>query len=443
MDYIIYSNILEYIPKKCKHINKIKTNKLYLHINNFIQKNNIKGMLLSLSGGVDSMVLCIILKIITTENINFNFYCCHINYNNRKESKDERNFLVDWCKYNDIQFDIHNIDHIQRGEGNRQKYEDETRNIRYTFYKELLNKYNLNGVILAHHKDDYSENVFNNIMRGSNSITNLGVFKKENLIHGVKVYRPMLEFIKSDIYKLSNDYQIPYFLDTTPEWSCRGKMRKKIFPECKNCYGNIFMNNLYNIGKQSESLNNIIYNFIIEPFIKKIFFGKAGFFIPKKEELKTKVIFEIIMKYITQKMKLSGCKKKNILNAIKNIDKECEINLISNYKTFITKDYIIFLDLSYISKINSYKKILTLEFDLVSNINNIIKDLIDGYLYYKYDKHLKNIVVNKGEKRNKLKKVLITEHINKYVPSMYKIENEKDKLYTEDLYIKISMLDII
>ena len=281
------------------------------------------------------------------------------------------------------------------------------------------------------------------IMRGSNSITNLGVFKKENLIHGVKVYRPMLEFIKSDIYKLSNDYQIPYFLDTTPEWSCRGKMRKKIFPECKNCYGNIFMNNLYNIGKQSESLNNIIYNFIIEPFIKKIFFGKAGFFIPKKEELKTKVIFEIIMKYITQKMKLSGCKKKNILNAIKNIDKECEINLISNYKTFITKDYIIFLDLSYISKINSYKKILTLEFDLVSNINNIIKDLIDGYLYYKYDKHLKNIVVNKGEKRNKLKKVLITEHINKYVPSMYKIENEKDKLYTEDLYIKISMLDII
>jgi len=48
------------------------------------------------------------------------------------------------------------------------------------------------------------------------------------------------------------------------------------------------------------------------------------------------------MKYITHKMKLSGCKKKNILNAIKNYDKECEINLISNYKTFITKDYIVF-----------------------------------------------------------------------------------------------------
>ena len=104
---------------------------------------------------------------------------------------------------NNIQLDIHNIDHIQRGEGNRQKYEDETRNIRYTFYKEILNKYNLNGVVLAHHKDDYSENVYNNIMRGSNNITNLGVFKKENLIHEVKVYRPMLEFRKSDIYKIS------------------------------------------------------------------------------------------------------------------------------------------------------------------------------------------------------------------------------------------------
>ena len=33
-------------------------------------------------------------KEITNEISNFKFYCCHINYNNRYESKDERNFLI-------------------------------------------------------------------------------------------------------------------------------------------------------------------------------------------------------------------------------------------------------------------------------------------------------------------------------------------------------------
>jgi len=84
-----------------------------------------------------------------------------------------------------------------------------------------------------------------------------------------------------------------------------------------------------------------------------------------------------------------------------------------------------------------------LEFELVSNINNIIKDFIDRYLYYKYNKHLKSIVINKGEKKNKLKKILITEQINKYIPQIYKIEDDEDQPPTDSLYIKISVLDII
>ena len=129
-------------------------------------------------------------------------------------------------------------------EGGLEKwYEEESKNIRYTFYKNTIEKYCLDGVLLAHHKDDYSENVFNNIMRGKNNISNLGVFKEINKIFDVNVFRPMLEFRKDVIYKLSSDFQIPYFLDTTPEWSCRGKMRNNIFPECEECYTSNFMKN--------------------------------------------------------------------------------------------------------------------------------------------------------------------------------------------------------
>ena len=34
--------------------------------------------------------------------------------------------------------------------------------------------------------------------------------------------------------------------------------RFKIFPNCKDCYGEIFMNNLHSIGLQSESINKVI-----------------------------------------------------------------------------------------------------------------------------------------------------------------------------------------
>ena len=164
MEYLAYSDILEYIPYECKNINKIRDNQLYLYVKKFLKINNISKILLSLSGGVDSMVLFVILKEITNEISNFKFYCCHINYNNRNESKHERDFLISWCETNNIQLEVSNIEHIKRGDINRQKYEEESKNIRYTFYKNTIEKYCLDGVLLAHHKDDYSENVFNNIM---------------------------------------------------------------------------------------------------------------------------------------------------------------------------------------------------------------------------------------------------------------------------------------
>ena len=77
-------------------------------------------------------------------------------------------------------------------------------------------------------------------MRGSREITDLTVIKEENNILGVNIYRPMLEYFKDDVMEIANNLNIPYFLDTTPDWSCRGKMRRNIFPECEDCYSNTY-----------------------------------------------------------------------------------------------------------------------------------------------------------------------------------------------------------
>lgn len=333
MNFTKYKDILEFIPKYGNI--EFKEEKLYLTIYNFLKERNIKKILISLSGGVDSMVIANILSQID----NIKLVCCHINYNNREESIYERNFLIDYCNYKNLKLEYIDCD-VKRGDIKRNLYENETKELRYDFYKKLCKKYNLDGVILGHHLDDYCENVFNNIMRGGREITDLSVFKMENIILDVRILRPLLNVYKNDIYEFSNKFNIPYFLDTTPSWSCRGKMRNNIFPECENCYGNNYKKNLIRIGKESEDLSEIIDKYLIEDLWKKVIFSNDGIIIIKDNMLKEKYIFRILIKKICHKANIPNLKLKIINLIIENFDNIIKFNLSENSYIQIDKSYI-------------------------------------------------------------------------------------------------------
>jgi tRNA(Ile)-lysidine synthetase-like protein len=374
MNYTKYTQILEYIPHEVCNESLLIEN-LSIEIINFIKVNEITNVLISLSGGVDSMVLTYIMKY-----IDINFYCCHINYNNRNESVEERDFLIDWCNYHKINLDIYNIDHIKRGDINRNDYEEETRKIRYDYYKKLIKKFNCSGVMLGHHKDDLSENIFNNIMRGRKEITDLSVFKKKNILMDVIVFRPMLDFNKNDIYDISDKYQIPYFLDTTPDWSCRGKMRRKIFPECESCYSNSFMNSLIKLGSESDEMGNIFSKYIIDPLIQSVKCGKYGFIIPKSDILQENLIFKKVIRIIFNKNNIRNIKTKSLDNLYKNYNNLIQINVIKDYFTFIDTENIIFINEMLINDFVHFNK------KLIENSKSNPNELINGKIYFKWKK---------------------------------------------------------
>ena len=58
----------------------------------------------SLSGGVDSMVLAMILK-----QLGYVVIALHINYGNRPEANAEASFLEAWCRKHDIACEIKNM----------------------------------------------------------------------------------------------------------------------------------------------------------------------------------------------------------------------------------------------------------------------------------------------------------------------------------------------
>ena len=257
------------------NINNIELNqkeKLVDIVSKFIENKeilkNTNWLGVSLSGGVDSMVLTSSLLTLRQKLKSFNIVAIHINYNNRNETINEEKFIKNWCIQNNIELIIIQINEFKRATTDRDLYEKETKNIRFNNYKIMSKKYNLNGIFLAHHKGDEQENTFTNIMNGRN-LFNISAMDENSLINGVNILRPFINKPKSDIYSLAHKYKIPYFKDTTPDWSNRGKIRRQVFPLLNEIYTNKYLDNLFNISQESKEWNDFINKIVIEPFFNK------------------------------------------------------------------------------------------------------------------------------------------------------------------------------
>jgi tRNA(Ile)-lysidine synthetase-like protein len=257
------------------------------------------------------VVIASILKILKFEVI-----CVHINYKNRTESCAEAHFLQEWCVHNNIKFVLKNICFAKRGEINRNVYEKKTRQIRFDFYKKIIKESNGDSICLGHHDDDIIENIVSNISNG-NDLTDLVVMSKESIIHDVPISRPLIGKRKQDVFHFAHTHKIPYFKDTTPCWSVRGKLRNQVLPAMRHTYHNLDMN-LLKIAEQSKELQLLIEHFILLPFMSKITFEKNFVMIPLYSDVPF-IFWKLVLKRIFWKYDLSQPSHKNIRQFYENM----------------------------------------------------------------------------------------------------------------------------
>lgn len=334
-----------------ENINKSDTNNVLTKlVEMYCLKYNLfdNGIIVSLSGGVDSMVIAAILCSLRQAYF-FNIYAVHINYNLREESKDEAEFLERFCSQWNINLLVKNFETEKyeydnsksRKVKNRKLFEEESKLIRFEGYKELIQKFGCKGVMLGHHQDDIIENIFTNCMRGHN-ILDIEVMKEHNIINDVNIYRPLLTLRKKIVFNYAHKNNIPYFIDTTPTWSRRGQMRNQIFPLFEQVFTDSWKDKFKEIGTQSNNWGKTVNELIIKPWFEKAIIGDCGFILEIMHTNDANLWCYALPKLFF-KSGLPTIKRKSISNLLIKIKQKSsgKINLDSGFEAIILENYLV------------------------------------------------------------------------------------------------------
>lgn len=295
--------------------------------------NNIEDeeyVVVGVSGGVDSMVLISLLNSKTKSKI----VCAHVHHNLRAESDEELEFVKEYCINNGIIFEFTKLEY-------EDKFNEKTaREMRYSFFERILNKYNSKILLTAHHGDDLIETILMRIVRGS-TLKGYSGIEMISERTSYKILRPLLFTSKEEIYKYAKTFNVPFREDVTntKDDYTRNRYRKYILPFIKEensqahlkflDYSNELLENYYFIDK---IIDNEYERVVINNKINIKDFNLLETFI-KKSILK-KYLFNI---YNNDIDKINTTHVAILLDFILNGDTNTSLDLPNNYKAF--KEY--------------------------------------------------------------------------------------------------------
>lgn len=244
------------------HLKKLLNNELSIMI------NSDRRLVVSLSGGVDSMVMLYIIKVLT-KKYKICLEAFHINYKNRYESDIEENVIKCYCEILGIKLYVYRFNFLKRNMCERKYYENLTRTVRFKLYNELLSP-----VVLGHIKDDLIENIWTNLSNGK-EIFKLHKIEESCYIGKQPLLRPFFRTEKKKILNFAHKFNINYLKDTTPSWSNRGKLRAEFLPAVKQQFGDINDKLLY-ISDSLSSYHDILNKALFKPFLESVRYHKFG-----------------------------------------------------------------------------------------------------------------------------------------------------------------------
>jgi len=189
----------------------------------FSKKNRL---LLAISGGVDSVVLAHLLK---AGGYNITLAHCNFNLRGRDSQLDEK-FCTKLASGLQVSIRTAHLDVQAHRRQHPASVQMAARELRYTWFAELMKKESFDYLLTAHHAGDQAETFFINLLRGTGIKGLKGMSTKTG-----HLVRPLLPFSKKVIAEYAEKENIGYRTDKSNEEDkyARNFIRHQVIPQLK------------------------------------------------------------------------------------------------------------------------------------------------------------------------------------------------------------------
>ena len=176
----------------------------YIEANSLLSRGGLH--LVALSGGADSVALLRVLL-----SLGYRVEAMHCNFNLRgEESNRDEAFCKELCLSLGVQLHLAHFDTAAYSRLHHVSIEMAARNLRYSYFEQLREGLAAETICVAHHKDDCTETVLLNIVRGT-GITGLSGIRPKN----GNIVRPLLCADRRSIEAYLTQLRQPHITDSS------------------------------------------------------------------------------------------------------------------------------------------------------------------------------------------------------------------------------------
>jgi len=187
----------------------IRIKRIYERFEFLIKQKEFKGYLVAVSGGADSLALAYLSKCYQIKNNNKNFHYIHVDHKLRDTSSKEAQTIKKTLKKFEIECKVI----TWKKKKNSKKTQSDSRDFRLNVFDSFCKTKKISTILLGHHFDDFQENFFIRLLRGSGLKGLVSFYNYKNLQrNNLNIVRPLLDFSKDDLlYVTKNTFN--FYLD--------------------------------------------------------------------------------------------------------------------------------------------------------------------------------------------------------------------------------------
>ena len=202
-------------------------------------------LLVAVSGGVDSVVLCELLR-----QGGFEFGIAHCNFQLRDaDSFRDEDFVKKIAAQYNVPFHLARFHTAESARERKQSIQEAARELRYAWFEETRAENNYRYILTAHHADDNIETVLMHFFRGTGILGLVGIANKQgNLV------RPLIFSRREELESFLQEHQLQYVTDTSnaKDDYTRNYFRNTVIPYLEKSFPRVNENILENINRFRE-----------------------------------------------------------------------------------------------------------------------------------------------------------------------------------------------